>query len=72
MRALDNLLQQKVSGIFLTSSSDFCENESARRIRKTLNSFQVPIVLIDRALKNSMWGVFIRIIPPAHIWRRRL
>lgn len=56
MRALDNLLQQKVSGILLTSSSDFCENESARRIRKTLNSFQVPIVLIDRALKNSMWG----------------
>lgn len=59
LRSLDALLQQKVSGILLTSSSGLGDDDSARRIRKTLDSFKVPIVLIDRTLKNSRWdGVY--------------
>lgn len=59
IRSLDTLRQQKVSGILLTSSSGFYENNDAHKIRQTLESFDVPIVLIDRTIKNSRWdGVY--------------
>ncbi|MDY3249990.1 MAG: LacI family DNA-binding transcriptional regulator [Candidatus Choladocola sp.] len=59
IRALDTLRQQKVSGILLTSSSGFYENDDAYKIRQTLENFNVPVVLIDRTLKSSKWdGVY--------------
>lgn len=59
LRALDALRQQRVSGLFLTTSSDFCSKKEAIKIEHAVKDLKVPVVLIDRIFPNTSWdGVY--------------
>ncbi|HJD47576.1 MAG TPA: LacI family transcriptional regulator [Candidatus Mediterraneibacter norfolkensis] len=59
IKALKALRQQRVRGVLITSSHDFCEASTAAEITNALSSIDAPVVLIDRALKNTPWdGVY--------------
>lgn len=58
-KALNMLRGQRVKGLILTPVNDYSDNESAERLRKQLDSLNVPIVILDRQLEYSQWdGVF--------------
>lgn len=58
-KALNMLKGQRVKGLILTPVNDYSDEESARRLRKQLDSLGVPIVLLDRPVEHSHWdGVY--------------
>lgn len=58
-KALNMLRSQRVKGLILTPVNDYSDSESANRLRKQLDSLNVPIVLLDRPVEYSQWdGVF--------------
>lgn len=59
LRALGVLRQQRVSGLFLTTSSDFSSKKEAIKIEAAVKDLNVPVVLIDRVFPNTGWnGVY--------------
>lgn len=59
LQALSVLRQQRVSGLFLTTSADFSAPKEADRIGNAVRDLNAPVVLIDRIFPNSPWnGVY--------------
>lgn len=59
LRALYTLKKQRVRGVLITSSADYCEAEDASAIKDALADLGTPVILIDRTLKASSWdGVY--------------
>ena len=59
LKALKLLRLQKVCGLLISSSVDYCDEEMNASIRKALSDIEAPIVLIDRSIPNTPWdGVY--------------
>ena len=59
LHALYALRQQRVSGLFLTTSSSFATPKDAQMITNAVRDIKAPVVLIDRIFPNTSWdGVY--------------
>ncbi len=59
LKALYTLREQRVRGVLITSSANYCVLKDSNAIKQALVNIDAPVVLIDRAFKNSLWdGVY--------------
>lgn len=56
LKALKLLRQQKVCGLLISSSANYCDAGTNEQIRNALADLNVPVILIDRAIPNTSWG----------------
>ncbi|MBB6214291.1 LacI family transcriptional regulator [Anaerosolibacter carboniphilus] len=58
-RALAMLNMQRVKGLILTPVNDHNYGEAEKKLKQKLKDLKIPIVLLDRGVKNSEWdGVY--------------
>ncbi|WP_122641880.1 LacI family DNA-binding transcriptional regulator [Luxibacter massiliensis] len=59
LKALNLLNQQKICGLLISSSVNYCDTTTGGLIKKALTDINAPIVLIDRSIPNTPWdGVY--------------
>lgn len=57
--ALEMMEQQRVKGVILTPAIGYSDAEAAKSIRIQLKNLKVPVVIVDREIKDVPWdGVF--------------
>ena len=58
-RALNMIKEQRVKGLILTPANDYSEDAENRKLKKQLKELDVPVVLLDRQVENSVWdGIY--------------
>ena len=59
LKALKIMRQQNIKGLLITTSSGYVDDECMEKINKELEALSVPVVMIDRLMKNTSWnGVY--------------
>ncbi len=59
LKALKLFRQQKVCGLLISSSANYCDVNMNERIKNALADINAPIVLIDRSIPHTPWdGVY--------------
>lgn len=56
LKALKLLRQQKICGLLISSSVNYCDTNMNELIKNALTDINAPIILIDRAIPNTPWG----------------
>lgn len=59
LKALQNMRQQNIRGLLITSSSGYSDDKSVGKIKKAIADLSIPVVLVDRSVENTSFnGVY--------------